>query len=179
MRSSTDCLWVSRQRADGAHFTFVPYSTSVGTLDAAARLAVASLADLKGKKIGIAGGPVDKSWLVIRALAQQRHGIDLATAAEPVFGAPPLMNEKIEEGELDAVLNYWHFIAELEAKGYKPLVGVDEADGAGNPDAGAAPRLRVRGAAHPQGRSLALVLASRQAKDLLARPMPSGSASGR
>ena len=28
----TDWLWVSRQRADGADFTFAPYSTSVGSL---------------------------------------------------------------------------------------------------------------------------------------------------
>ena len=28
----TDWLWVTRQRAAGAHFTFVPFSTSVGAL---------------------------------------------------------------------------------------------------------------------------------------------------
>jgi NitT/TauT family transport system substrate-binding protein len=43
---------------------------------------VTTLADLQGKKLGIAGGPVDKSWLVIRAAAAQRHGIELDQAVE-------------------------------------------------------------------------------------------------
>ena len=53
--------------------------------------------------------------------------MDLAAAVEPVYGAPPLLNEKVQTGELDAVLNYWHFAARLDAKGYKELVGVEEA----------------------------------------------------
>ena len=122
-----DYLWVSRQRADGEMLTFIPYSSSVGTVMVPPDSGIESLADLKGRKIGIAGGPIDKSWLLIQGLATKRHGIDLAAAVEPVYGAPPLLNEKVEEGELDAVLNYWHFAARLEAKGYKPLVGVDEA----------------------------------------------------
>jgi NitT/TauT family transport system substrate-binding protein len=122
-----DYLWVSRQRADGELLTFIPYSSAVGTVMVPPDSDIASLADLKGKKIGIAGGPIDKSWLLIRGLATKRYDIDLAAEAEPVYGAPPLLNEKIQDGELDAVLNYWHFAARLEAKGYKPLVGVDEA----------------------------------------------------
>ena len=35
----TDWLWVSRQRADGAPFTFAPYSTSVGSLMVSRRFA--------------------------------------------------------------------------------------------------------------------------------------------
>jgi NitT/TauT family transport system substrate-binding protein len=122
-----DYLWVSRQRAEGEMLTFIPYSSSVGTVMVPPDSDIESLADLKGKKIGIAGGPIDKSWLLIRGLATKRHGIDLAAEAEPVYGAPPLLNEKIQEGELDAVLNYWHFAARLEAKGYRPLVGVEDA----------------------------------------------------
>jgi NitT/TauT family transport system substrate-binding protein len=86
-----------------------------------------NLKDLEGKKVGVAGGPVDKSWLLIQGLAAKRHGMDLAAAVEPAYGAPPLLNEKVQDGELDAVLNYWHFAARLEAKGFKPLVGVEEA----------------------------------------------------
>jgi NitT/TauT family transport system substrate-binding protein len=122
-----DYLWVSRQRADGELLTFIPYSSTVGTVMVPPGSGIASLAALKGKKIGVAGGPIDKSWLLIRGLATKRHGMDLAAEAEPVYGAPPLLNQKIEDGELDAVLNYWHFAARLEAKGYKPLVGVDDA----------------------------------------------------
>jgi NitT/TauT family transport system substrate-binding protein len=122
-----DYLWVSRQRAQGEMLTFVPYSSTIGALMVPADSGIASLADLAGKKLGIAGGPVDKSWLLIRGLAQQEDKLDLATALEPVYGAPPLLNEKIADGELDAVLTYWHFAARLEAKGYKRLLDVNDA----------------------------------------------------
>jgi NitT/TauT family transport system substrate-binding protein len=44
---------------------------------------------LKGKKMGIAGGPLDKSWLLLVAYALDMDQIDLKTAITPVFGAPP------------------------------------------------------------------------------------------
>ncbi len=122
-----DYLWVSRQRSDGQMLTFIPFSSTVGALMVPADSGIASLADLKGKKIGVAGGPLDKSWLLLQGLAAKRHGMDLAAEAEPVYGAPPLLNEKVQTGELDAVLNYWHFAARLDAKGYEELVSVEEA----------------------------------------------------
>jgi NitT/TauT family transport system substrate-binding protein len=158
--------------AAGARFTFVPFSASVGALMLPPDSTIASLADLKGRKLGISGGPVDKNWLVIRALAQQRHGIELDTAAEKVFGAPPLLNEEILSGRLDAVINSWNFSAELEAKGYKKLVGVEDAQ----KELGIQTQVPLLGfvfdedwaAAHKDD-LLALVRASRKAKDLLAR----------
>ena len=122
-----DYLWVSRQRSDGQMLTFVPFSSTVGALMVPPDSDIQSLADLKGKKVGVAGGPLDKSWLLLQGLAAKRHGMDLAAEVEPVYGAPPLLNEKVQTGELDAVLNYWHFAARLDAKGYKELVGVEEA----------------------------------------------------
>jgi NitT/TauT family transport system substrate-binding protein len=167
----TDWLWVSRQRADGARFTFVPFSASVGALMLPPNSTVASLADLKGKKLGIAGGPVDKSWLVIRALAQQRHGIDLDSAVDKVFAAPPLLNEEILSGRLDAVINSWNFIAELEAKGYKKLIGIEDAQ----KELGIQTQVPLLGYVFDEGWAaahkddvLALVRASRKAKELLA-----------
>ena len=122
-----DYLWVSRQRHDGQMLTFLPYSSTVGALMVPPDSDIQSLADLQGKKVGVAGGPLDKSWLLLQGLAAKRHGIDLAAAVEPVYGAPPLLNEKVQDGEMDAVLNYWHFAARLEGKGYRELVGVEEA----------------------------------------------------
>ena len=84
------------------------------------------LADLRGKKIGVAGGPLDKGWLMLQAHARRAAGLDLADEAEPVFGAPPLLTEKLKSGELDAVLNYWHFCARLEAEGYRRLIEIAE-----------------------------------------------------
>ena len=113
-----DWLWVSRQRNDGAAADLHPLSRAPSARSwCRPDSGIASLADLKGKKIGVAGGPLDKSWLMLQGLAAKRHGIDLAAEVEPVYGAPPLLNEKLQDGELDAVLNYWHFGARLEAQG--------------------------------------------------------------
>ncbi|NJO38381.1 MAG: ABC transporter substrate-binding protein [Rhizobiales bacterium] len=123
----SDWFWVSRQRAEGENYVFIPYSHSVGTLMTPPSSEIDSLDDLAGKTIGVAGGALDKSWLLVQAVAKERHGMDLANEVEAVFGAPPLLNEKVQTGELDAVLNYWHFCARLEAQGYKRLLGVNDA----------------------------------------------------
>jgi NitT/TauT family transport system substrate-binding protein len=57
----------------------------------------------------------------------QRHELDLARDAAPVFAAPPLLNEQALDGELDAVLNYWQFLAKLETKGFRPLLRIADA----------------------------------------------------
>lgn len=123
----TDWLWVTRQRAEGIDWTFIPYSRAVGALVVQQDSPARSLTDLKDRKIGVAGGPLDKSWLLLRALALKEHGFDLAAETEQVFGAPPLLNKQIEAGNIDAVINFWHYIARLEAQGYRRIVGVDEA----------------------------------------------------
>ncbi|RFC63364.1 ABC transporter substrate-binding protein [Fulvimarina endophytica] len=122
-----DWLWVSRQRATGADFTFAPYSTSVGSLMVPQNSPAADLGDLTGKTIGVAGGPLDKNWLLIQALAKREYGVDLSSANEIVYGAPPLLTEKARTGELDAVLNFWHYAARLEASGFRTLISGTEA----------------------------------------------------
>lgn len=123
----SDWLWVSRQRAEDQMLTFVPYSTSVGAIMVGPDSELKSLADIKGIKIGVAGGPLDKSWLLLQGMAKQAHDLDLAAENEVVFGAPPLLAEKTRSGELDAMLNFWHFCARLEADGFKRLISVEEA----------------------------------------------------
>lgn len=117
----TDWPWVARQRGEGVNFSFVPYSTAVGVLVVPQTSKIADIPDLKGKRLGVAGGPLDKSWLLLRAFAQTK-GLDIAREAEPVFGAPPLLNEELARGRIDAVLTYWHYAARLEAAGARPLL---------------------------------------------------------
>ena len=88
---------------------------------------IATLADLKGKTIGVAGGPLDKSWLMLRGLAEGKAGFDLAKQTTQAYAAPPLLAEKLRQGELDAAINYWHYNARLEAEGYRMLVSAQEA----------------------------------------------------
>ncbi len=109
----TDWPWVARQRGEGAAFSFMPYSKAVGTLMIPRASTIRNLADLKGRRIGVAGGPLDKSWLLLRAHAQKDLGVDLAEVAEPVFGAPPLLNEELARGRIDAVLTYWHYMVDI------------------------------------------------------------------
>jgi len=123
----SDWLWVSRLRQQGTDLAFVPYSSSVGAIMVPGDSAAATLADLRGMKIGVAGGPLDKSWLLLQGQARQDDDVDLAAENEIVFGAPPLLAEKAKSGELDAVLNYWHYNARLEAEGFRRLASAEDA----------------------------------------------------
>lgn len=120
----SDWLWASRERARGKDYSFIPYSAAYGAV--VARDGVADFKALKGKRLGVAGGPTDKSWLLLRAWAIDRHGFDPAEAMDVRYAAPPLLNGQIEHGKLDAVLNYWHYVARLEAQGYRRVVEVSE-----------------------------------------------------
>jgi NitT/TauT family transport system substrate-binding protein len=119
----SDWLWAMRQRAEGDALLFSPYSSALGAV-MVREGAVPSLAALKGRQFGVAGGPLDKSWLLLRAYAIDRIGGDLAAVAEPIYGAPPLLSEQLKIGRLDAVLTFWHFAARLDAAGYQRLVDV-------------------------------------------------------
>jgi NitT/TauT family transport system substrate-binding protein len=123
----TDWIWVANQRSEGKDYQFTPYSKAVGSLMVGPKSSISSLKDLKGMRIGIAGGPVDKSWIVIQAIAKKRYGIELASQNELVFGAPPLLFKQALSGDIDAVINFWHFLAKLEAKGFKRIVDVQDA----------------------------------------------------
>ena len=123
----TDWLWVSRQRAAGMDFSFLPYSTAAGSLVVAGDSDIRSLQDLAGKRVGIAGGPLDKNWLLFRALAISNGESDLAETIVPVFGAPPLLNQQLEQRRIDAVINFWPYVARLTAKGMRVLMSAQEA----------------------------------------------------
>ena len=118
----SDWVWVARQVAEGRSYTFYPHSLMAGGVVVRPDAGISTLADLQGKKLGIAGGPVDKNWLLLRALGRQQLGVDLKDSLEPVFAAPPLLNKLMLKGDLDAVLNFWHFKARLEKAGMQTLI---------------------------------------------------------
>ena len=121
----SDWLWVTRERALGDDVVFYPYSSALGAVMVPANSPIRGIADLKGKKLAVAGGPLDKSWLLLRALAH-RSNIDLKTQADVVYGAPPLLQQKALQGETDATLTFWNFCAELEANGMRRAVAMDD-----------------------------------------------------
>jgi NitT/TauT family transport system substrate-binding protein len=168
----SDWLWVSRQRSLGDDLTLVPYSTAVGAIMVREGSPIRTVVDLNEKKIGVAGGPLDKSWLLIQALARHDHGIDLPAGNEIVFGAPPLLSEKAMQGELDAVLNFWHFCARLEADGFRRLIGADDAAkalGASGPVSALGYVFHDKWASENPDAAEGFVKASAQAKDLLGK----------
>ncbi len=122
----SDWLWVARERAGGAKLTLYPYSTGVGavmTRDPTIR----DVKDLVGKKLGVAGGPLDKSWLMLKAFAL-KQGVDLEKSATILYGAPPLVAEKALQGEIDAALEFWNFAADLEGKGFARAIEISDVE---------------------------------------------------
>jgi NitT/TauT family transport system substrate-binding protein len=85
--------------------------------------------DLRGRVLAIAGGPLDKSWLIVQAAASRR-GINLKREATLEYGAPPLISQKLQQGEAEAGLNFWNFCASLETQGYRRILEVRDAEAA-------------------------------------------------
>ncbi len=168
----SDWLWVARQRAAGKDYVFIPYSKAVGGVLVGADSTAQTLADLSGAKIGIAGGPLDKSWLILQAYADQEYGLQLAAQTEQVFAAPPLVFKSALTGEVQAAINFWHFMAKMEASGMRKLVDVSDAARALGLDPDT-PLLGyvIRGEMlrDNPGAVRGFVAASRAAKDLLAQ----------
>lgn len=122
----SDFIWTSLQRYQGADFTFVPHSLAVGGLMAMPDGKVKSVADLKGATLAVAGGPVDKSYLVTQAYYAAKTGGDLTEDATTNFGAPPLVNEQLTGNQADASLNFWHFNARASVAGAIEIISVQD-----------------------------------------------------
>ena len=121
----SDFLWVSRERTLGAKLTFYPYSSALGGVMVPDTSAIRSLAELKGRKLAIAGGPIDKNWLLLQA-ELKRQKIDLKQDSTIVYGAPPLLAAAMLNGEADATVTYWNFAAALEVKGFRRIASVQD-----------------------------------------------------
>jgi NitT/TauT family transport system substrate-binding protein len=121
-----DLLWAARLGNEGRRLRFIPYSTTEGAVMVPEASPIRGLKDLAGKRLGVAGGPLDKNWLLLKAQARDAAGLDLETGANLAYGAPPLITLKLEQGALDAALTYWTYCARLEAKGFRRVIGADD-----------------------------------------------------
>lgn len=121
----SDWTWALRQRSLGEYVKFAPYSSALGALMVAPDSPIKTLADLKGKKLGVAGGAIDKSWLLLRAYSKKELGADLADMVYPSYGAAPLLTEETRSGRLDAILNFWTYAARLHGDNYRTVVDMD------------------------------------------------------
>ncbi|OUS32797.1 ABC transporter substrate-binding protein [Thalassotalea sp. 42_200_T64] len=122
----SDWFWVNRQRFNNKNFTLFPTTIAAGGLYIPGDSKARSLLDLNQVKIGIAGGTVDKNWLLLQAYAQQKYQININEKNEIVFASPPLLNRFMQKGDLGAAINFWHYSARLQADGFKILVSVSQ-----------------------------------------------------
>lgn len=122
----SDWTWALRQRARGDDLKFAPYSAALGSLMVPKDSPIKSFADLVGKKIGVAGTGIDKSWILLRAYSRKVIGKDIANVADPVFGAAPLVTAEFRSGRLDAVLNFWTYAARLRADGAREVLSMSD-----------------------------------------------------
>ena len=86
---ASDWLWVSRERSLGADFAFSPFSTELGAVMVPPASPVKSLDDLRGKILGVAGGPIDKSWLIFSWPTLFASRSSICEPPRPPFSLPP------------------------------------------------------------------------------------------
>ena len=122
----SDWTWGLRQRSMGEALKFAPFSSALGSIMVAGNSPIKSYDDLAGKRLGVAGSAIDKSWLLLRAYSMKVRGKDIATFAAPQFGAAPLLAEQLRDGKLDAVLNFWTFSARLKGDGFRSILTMSD-----------------------------------------------------
>ncbi|MCH4562473.1 MULTISPECIES: ABC transporter substrate-binding protein [Halomonas] len=111
-----DLLWVQARYDQGEPYLYLPFSSQIGDILVAEDARFESIDDLRGKRIGVAGGPDSKGWILLRRVAAEQ-GLDLEREAEVSYAAPPLLNEAMRRGRVDVLVTYWHFAAKLKAAG--------------------------------------------------------------
>ncbi len=110
-----DLLWVQSRFEAGARYVYLPFSSQLGDVVVPTASSINTLADLAGKRIGVAGGADGKGWILLHRVARQR-GVDLS-GTWVQYAAPPLLSQALKRGQLDAIVTYWHFAARLRGAG--------------------------------------------------------------
>ncbi|MFA9373127.1 MAG: ABC transporter substrate-binding protein [Poseidonibacter sp.] len=122
----SDWVWVNRQKANGKHMSFYPYSKAIGALYIQNNENIKTLLDLKDKYIGIAGGSVDKTWILFQAYSKYKYNQDLKNIINEIYAAPPILYKKVSDKSIFGAMNFWHYNAKLDKNNIKRLIGVEE-----------------------------------------------------
>ncbi len=112
----SDLLWAQSRYAAGTAYRYLPFSSQIGEVLVREDSDIHGLAGLRGKRIGVAGGPDGLGWQLLQRVAA-RQGIDLAGEATVQYAAPPLLSQALRRGQIDALLTFWHFSARLRGEG--------------------------------------------------------------
>lgn len=84
---------------------------------------IKSWADLKGKRIGILGGPSSDDYWVFRVETLKFFGFDPVKQSHLKSGAPPLLSAQLLSGKLDAIIIIDPFQSQLVATGKVRSIG--------------------------------------------------------
>lgn len=97
---------VLRQRKAGVGIkSFRAFQSFNNQLIVPAASPIRSFADLRGKRFG-QFGTTTVDWLILRAAGKRAHGIDLEQDATVIGGAPPLLNQMLSRGSIDAAVQF-------------------------------------------------------------------------
>jgi NitT/TauT family transport system substrate-binding protein len=122
-----DWLAAARLRASGTPVVGIaPFLTYVNSVVVTKDSPLKTLADLKGKRVGVAH-KTGFDWIIMQAAAQKLYKMDLGKDIEVREGAVPLLRGLIEKGDLDAT-QMWNSLApEMLASGkYRTMVSIRE-----------------------------------------------------
>jgi NitT/TauT family transport system substrate-binding protein len=88
---------------------------------------IKGIAELKGKRVGLFGGPNSATTWLYRMIVEKFYGFDAMKDSKVHFGAPPLLMGMIDRGDLDAVLVLDPFISQmLETDKYRSIGNLGE-----------------------------------------------------
>ena len=121
----SDWLWAGKRNADGDQLRFIPFSSQIGSVIVSPDQNLEGFSSLKGKNIGVAGGPLNKGWVLLQTAARE-EGLDLQKEAKVQFGAPPLLSQALKRGQVDVLVTFWHYGARLESEGYKRWISLEQ-----------------------------------------------------
>ncbi len=120
-----DWLAAARLRASGTPVVGIaPFLTYVNSVVVTRDSPLKTLADLKGKRVGVAH-KTGFDWIIMQAAAQKLYKMDIGKDVEVREGAVPLLRGLIEKGDLDAT-QMWNSLApEMLASGkYRTMVSI-------------------------------------------------------
>ena len=97
---------ILRQRKAGVGIrSFRAFESYSNQIVVPADSGIRGFADLKGRRFGEFGTTM-ADWLILRAAGKRAYGIDLEKDATVIGGAPPLLNQMLTHGSLDAAIQF-------------------------------------------------------------------------
>ncbi len=88
---------------------------------------IKTIADLRGRRVGLYGGPVGLSTATLKIIAKKHYGLDLEKDCQINYGAPGAQAGLLEKGALDAMLSLDPIATKLlSAGGYRSIARIDE-----------------------------------------------------